>query len=76
MKHFESSVANYHNDLQYIEWLNTIYSKNMNRIWIRSKHDWYESGEKSTKFFLNLENFRFSQGVVCSILKKKIEVKN
>ena len=58
VKHFESSVTNYHNDLQYIEYkerLNTIYSKKINGIRIRSKCDWYESGEKSTKFFLNLE---------------------
>ena len=43
---------------------------------MRSKCDWYESGEKSTKFFLNLEKSRSSQGVVRSILKNKIEVKN
>ena len=33
-------------------------------------------GGKSTKFFFNLEKSRSSQGVVCSILKNKIEVKN
>ena len=58
VKHFESSVTNYYNDLQYIEYkerLNTIYSKKVNGIRIRSKCDWYESGEKSTNFFLNLE---------------------
>ena len=43
---------------------------------VRSKCDWYENGEKSTKFFLNLEKPRSSQGVVRSILKNKIEVKN
>ena len=35
VKHFESSVTNYHNDLQYIEYkerLNTIYSKKVNGI--------------------------------------------
>ena len=37
---------------------------------------WYESGAKSTKFFLNLEKSRSSEGVVRSILKNKIEVKN
>ena len=78
VKHFKSSVTNYHNDLQYIEYkerLNTIYSKKVNGIRIRSKSDCYESGEKSTKFFLNLEKSRSSQGVVRSILKNKIEVK-
>ena len=43
---------------------------------MRSKCDWYEREEKSTKFFLNLEKSRSSQGVVHSILKNKIEVKN
>ena len=79
VKHFESSVTNYHNDLQYIEYkerLNTIYSKKVNGIQIRSKCDWYESGEKSTKFFLNLEKSCSSQGVVHSISKNKIRVKN
>ena len=79
VKHFESSVTNYHNDLQYIEYkerLNTIYSKKVNGKQIRSKCYWCESGGKSTKFFLNLEKSRSSQGVVRSILKNKIEVKN
>ena len=69
----------YHNDLQYIEYkerLNTIYSKKVIGIRLRSKCDWYESGEKSTKLFLNLEKSRSSQGVVRSILKNKFEVKH
>ena len=79
VKRYESSVTTYHKDLQYIEYkerLNTIHSKKVNGIKIRSKCDWYESEEKSTKFFLNLEKSRLSQGVVCSILKNKTEVKN
>ena len=78
IKHFESSVINYHNDLQHIEYkqrLSTIYSNKVNAIRIRSKCDWYESREKSTKFFLNLEKTCSSQGVVRSILKNKIEIK-
>ena len=62
--------------MDYKERLNTIYSKKVNGIRIRSKCDWCENGEKSTKFFLNLEKSRSSQGVVGSILKNKIEVKN
>ena len=79
VKHFESSVTNYYNDLKYIEYkerFNTIYSKKVDGIRIRSKSDWYESGKKSTKFFLNLEKSRSSQGVVRSTLKNKIEVKH
>ena len=52
------------------------YSKKVNEIKITSKCDWYESGEKSTTLFLNLEKSRSSQGIVRSIFKKKIEVKN
>ena len=62
--------------MEYKERLNTIYSKKVNGMRIRSKCDWYESGGKSTKFFLNLEKSRSSQGVARSILKNKIEVKN
>ena len=79
VKHFESSVTNYHNDLQYIEYKersNTIYSKKVNGIQTRSKCDWYESWKKSTKFFFNREKSRTSQGVVRSILNNKIEVKS
>ena len=36
--------------------LQNIYTKKVNGIRIRSKCNWYENGEKSTKFFLNLEN--------------------
>ena len=43
---------------------------------IRSRCEWNESGEKSTKFFLNLEKSCLSQGVVRSILKNKIKIKN
>ena len=79
VNHFESRVINYHKDLQYIEYeerLNTTYSEKVNGIRIRSKCDFYESGEKSTKLFLNLEKSRSSQGVARSILNNKIKVKN
>ena len=34
-----------------------IYTKKVNGIKIRSKFNWYENREKSTKFFLNLEKY-------------------
>ena len=34
------------------------------RVSIRSKCDWYESGEKSSKFLLNFEKTRVSQGLI------------
>ena len=78
VKHLESSVTNYHNDVQHIEYkerLKTIYSKKENEIKTTSKCDWYESGEKSTTLFFNLEKSRKSQGVVRSIFKKKNQSK-
>ena len=44
-KQFESSCNNYHNNLQYREYkekLNTMYSKNVNRVRIRTKRNWHE----------------------------------
>ena len=35
--------------------LDEIYDKEVEGLRIRSKCDWYEKGEKSTEFFLNLE---------------------
>ena len=41
--------------------LEEIYKIEANGVKIRSKCDWYEYGEKSSKFFLNLEKNRFVQ---------------
>ena len=52
VKHFKNSVTNYHNDLQYIEYKerrNTIYSKKINGIRIRSN----VTGMKVGKNLLN-----------------------
>ena len=38
---------------------------------IKSKYQWYEEGEKSTKFFLNLNKRKATQGTV-----KKLEMDN
>ena len=35
--------------------LNLFYDRTAEGVKIRSKCQWYEKGEKSTKFFLNLE---------------------
>ena len=50
--------ANFHFDDHYLECKNNLEQINQekaNEIKIRSKCDWYELGEKSSKFFLNLE---------------------
>ena len=41
---------------------------------IRSKCDWYQYGEKSTKYFLNLEKQKAVNGTVKKIIKDHIEI--
>ena len=43
---------------------------------IRSKCDWYQYGEKSTKYFLNLEKQKAVNGTVKKIIKNNIKIKN
>ena len=54
--------------------LDEIYSKQSNGVRTRSKCDWYESSEKSNKFFLNLEETLTSQGLICSLVKNENEI--
>ena len=54
--------------------LENIYKKKANGIRIRSKCSWYESGEKSSKFFLNLEKTRAKQGHLRKILVNENEI--
>ena len=52
------SNTNYIENSEYINWknkLDKIYKQKINSMKIRSKCDWYQYGEKSSKFFLNLE---------------------
>ena len=49
---------NYKNELE------TIYDHIADGIKIRSKCEWYEHGEKSTKFFLNLEKKQVVQNQI------------
>ena len=41
---------------------------------IRSKCDWYEHGEKSTKFFLNLAKKRGNQNQICKLIIDEKEI--
>ena len=50
------------------EKLNKIYQEKTNGIKIRGKCDWYERGEKSSKFFLNLEKSPAIQNQIRNIL--------
>ena len=50
--------------------LDTIYEQKINGI-IISKCDWYKYGEKSSKFFLNLEKTRATQSTIRNITNDK-----
>ena len=51
--------------------LDKIYEQKINGITIRSKYDWYQYGEKSSKFFLDLEKARATQSTIRNITKDK-----
>ena len=53
---------------------NSIYDHIAEVIRIRSKCDWYEHGEKSTKFFLNLEKKRGNQNQIRKLIIYKKEI--
>ena len=58
------------------EKLDKIYQEKTNGIRIRSKCNWYEHGEKSSIFFLNLEKSRAVQNQIRNILIDNIEINN
>ena len=71
------SRPNFVNSPEYTETnekLDKIYQEKANGIRIRSKCNWYEHGEKSSKFFLNLEKSRAVQNQIRNILISNIEV--
>ena len=51
--------------------LDKIYEQKINGMRIRNKSNWYEYGEKSSKFFLNLEKTRATQSTIRNITKDK-----
>ena len=58
------------------EKLDKIYQEKTNGIRIRSKYNWYKHGEKSSKFFLNLEKSRAVQNQIRNVLIDNIEINN
>ena len=56
--------------------LDKIYQEKTNGIRIKSKCAWYEHGEKTLKFFINLEKSRAVQNQIQNILIGNIEVNN
>ena len=66
--------TNYIKNSEYIDCrnkLDKIYEQKSNGMRIRSKCDWHEYGEKSSKFFLNLEKSRPAQRTIRNITKDK-----
>ena len=60
------NIQNVKNDLE------LIYEKIDKGIETRSKCQWYEKGEKSTKFFLNLENKKIRESV-CNKIRSNLK---
>ena len=58
------------------EKLDKIYQEKPNGVRIRSKCNWYEHGEKSSNFFLNLEKSSAAQNQIWNILIGNMEVNN
>ena len=54
--------------------LEQVYQEKVNGIKIRSKCNWYEFGEKSSKFFLNLEKWHALKNQVRSLLFGQNEI--
>ena len=68
------SNTNYFENSEYMDcrnWLDKIYQQNINSMRIRSKCNWHRYGERSSKFFLNLEKSRASQSTIRNIAKDK-----
>ena len=62
--------------IETIEKLDKIYQQKTNGVRIRSKCNWYEHGEKSSKFFLNLEKSRSVQNQIRNILIAYTKINN
>ena len=56
--------------------LELIYDHIAEGVRLRSKCDWYEQGEKSTKFFLNLEKQRDNQNRIRKLIVNEKEINN
>ena len=71
LKDFRKSVWSYFDNEDYLVCktkLDKIYDKKVEGLRIRSKCEWYEKGEKSTKFLLNLEKRHGIQNKVESLV--------
>ena len=77
LKDFETKLTNDENISLYNNFkkeLEEIYDKIVEGNKVRSRCQWYEEGEKSNKFFLNLEKARASQGLIRKVVNDEGEV--
>ena len=77
LKQLEQNLNNEENKEQYSicqNEINDIYEEIGIGIKIRSRCDWYEFGEKSNKFFLNLEKSRAKQNTLRKLIYKGKEI--
>ena len=77
LKYMEENTEDFQTNSQYLECqskLNLIYEKKVNGIKVRSKCNWYESGEKSSKFFLNLEKHHAIQSQLRKVTVNEKEI--
>ena len=77
LKHIEKHYENYVDNIDYKvckQQLDVIYEEKAKGIETRSKCNWYELGEKSTKFFLNLEKHRAIQSQIHSAIINQDEI--
>ena len=75
LKLLEKNLSNEENQCLYGKWkrdLEEIYDNIVKGIRIRSRCQWYQEGEKSAKFFLNLEKCNGMQSQVRKIIVNDI----
>lgn len=77
LKYMEENTKDFQTNSQYLECqskLNHFYENKVNGIKVRSKCSWYESGEKSSKFFLNLEKHHAIQSQLRKVIVNEKEI--
>ena len=71
MKTSEENLTNNESNQDYLKGkrdLNYTYNQKVEGIKVRSKCNWYEDGEKSSYFFLNLEKNRAIQNEIQNLI--------
>ena len=77
LKKLENNLESSNNLRKYESFKNNlelIYDHIAEGVRLRSKCDWYEQGEKSTKFFLNLEKQRGNQNRIRKLIANEKEI--